>query len=326
MGEALISRSGSFDGGGSGGKGYIPVTEIIQNNQTFIMPKTNGQLISVLLFGAGGKQYANGGGGGGGNMNNAVLNIPAGTKISIIIGSNSMNNGGATSFGTYLAATGGQYGTSDSGGNGGSGGGSGSGVYTAGVYLYRIDGYGGDAVYGGGGGGGINGGNGGTFGGGGSGYYGGTSLGGYGHGGSNEIGNNGLNTIGKGLEFEGGGLAGTKYGGGGGYGGNGGNGSTSDDGSGCVYAGGGGGGYGGNGGNGYIDINRWHYSGSRYNTIYTAHGGGGGGYGNDGWDGSINSGGGGGGYGLQGFGHGGGGYANSLPGVCILTYSKLVEN
>ena len=176
MGEAiLVKAGGSGSGSGNGGGSYIPITEIIQNNQTFTIPKTNGQLISVRLFGGGGGQgkvqWAGDilCGGGGGNMNNAILNIPAETKISIIIGNagNKSNNGGTTSFGIYLSATGGECGTNMNGGNGGTGGG---GSNRGGTGFY------------GGGGGSNNGGIGGTYGGGGGGYGNDGSPGWYGSG------------------------------------------------------------------------------------------------------------------------------------------------
>ena len=67
-------------------------------------------------------------------MNNAILNIPTETKISIIIGDGGDNhsstgilgttkhtsqNGGTTSFDTYLSATGGKCATSYRGADGG---------------------------------------------------------------------------------------------------------------------------------------------------------------------------------------------------------------
>ena len=307
MGEAILVKAGGVgswsNGGGNTGGQYVPMTEIIQENTVFTMPKTQGQQIAVRIFGGGGGDYITyrnyskdaGAGGGGGNMNNGILNIPAETKIPIIIGdAGSTNvNGGTTSFGTYLSATGGERGHGYCGGNGGSGG----GAYTA---MY--DCFGGNATYGGGGGG-ARAGRGGIYGGAGGGYFEGwanctaISDGGWGN-----TGQNGFNTIGMGLEFEGAGLAGNNNGGGGGYGGNGGNGRW-----------GGGGGYGGNGGE------------STYEKYWS--GGGGGGYGNDGAKALNLSGGGGGGYGIQGFGHGkGGSYSNAMKGVCILSYSKLVES
>ena len=321
MGEAILVKAGGAgswnNGGGSCGQ-YVPMTEIIQENTTFTMPKTQGQEIAVRIFG-----------GGGGNMNNAILNIPAGTRISVIIGDAGISaNGGTTSFGTYLSATGGERGNGCDGGNGGTGGG-------ASMSSYGYPAYAGSGTYGGGGGGAagsssyLNGGNGGNYGGGGGGilsrFNRGISLGGWGN-----SANNGFNSIGMGLEFEGAGIRGNSYekyhrlinngfcGGGGGYGGNGGNGYAYNDVGDYRYGCGGGGGYGGNGGNGYCNY--------ADNEVLWS-GGGGGGYGNDGGD-AINSwGGGGGGYGLQGFGHGAGGtYGSAKAGVCILSYSKLVES
>ena len=329
MGEALIIRSGGgySNGGSNGGSGqYVPMTEIIQENTMFTMPKTQGQQIAVRIFGGGGGY--NRAGGGGGNMNYAILNIPAETKVSIIIGDGGDTynnegilvgmvhygkNGGTTTFGNYLSATGGEVGGNGYGGNGGSGGGGRGYSFTSGDWTGYSTGGGGHGTYGGGGGGGgaysisnSYGGNGGTYGGGGGGKKsnGGISTGGWGN-----AGNNGFNSIELGLEFEGAGLClkpGNDLYGGGGYGGNGG----SVDGFGC----GGGGGYGASGGNGY-GINKF------------GRGGGGGGWGGNGSHANNLYGGGGGGYGLQGFGHGGGGsLGDAMKGVCILSYSKLVES
>ena len=334
MGEAILVKAGGAgswnNGGGSTGGQYVPMTEIIQENTTFTMPKTQGQQISVRIFGGGGGAYGSsygGGGGGGGNMNNAILNIPEGTRISIIIGDagnmgNSRvicSNGGTTSFGTYLSATGGESSDYSSGGINGGNGGTGGGCSGSGGCN------GGSGTYGGGGGGGTSGGyagNGGIYGGGG-GSNGGTrnkwyaiSIGGWGG-----SGQHGFNTIGmSNVEFEGAGIcfnSGNALYGGGGSGGNGGNGSSIYTNGQWYNATGGGGGYGGNGGNGYCGTKNAGFSSA----------GGGGGYGNDGGDSKYNQGGGGGGYGLQGFGHGGGGsYRTAMKGVCILSYSKLVES
>ena len=337
MGEAILVKAGGAgswnNGGSNGGNGsgqYVPMTEIITQNQSFVMPKTQGQEIAVRIFGGGGENSR--GGGGGGNMNNGIFNIPAGSIISIIIGnggnsSTGSANGGTTSFGTYLSATGGECGNGGNGGNGGTGGGAGYFKSTGrdGSYINRSSNSGGSGTYGGGGGSicdtSIKGGNGGIYGGGGGGSNKSfsISIGGWGN-----SGNNGFNSIGLGLEFEGAGICrnpGNGCYGGGGYGGNGGNGYSD--------AGGGGGGYGGNGGDAYSKYSNTltgsYSDGNTYMHQRWQFGGGGGGYGNDGWSTSGGSGGGGGGYGLQGFGHGGGGGGQALSGCCILSYSKLVE-
>mgnify|MGYP002706540919 CR=1 FL=1 len=339
MGEALIIRSG---GGSQSSGGYVPKTVLINSNQTWTVPKAKNQEFMVRLFGAGGTGYGDTQydnpqtghnmtrrtGGGGGNMNNAMLKLNVGEVITVSIGNISgySGNGGTTSFGTYLSATGGEKSTERNGGNGGTGGGG--------------FGKGGDGYYGGGGYGRI-GGNGGIYGGGGgaaSANAVGRSTGGYGNGGYFEatynqyfwkftphIGEDGLNTINIAdkIDFPGYGKAGSQNGGGGGgYGGNGGNNF------------GGGGGYGGDGGNGRA----YTYSG------LTICGGGGGGYGNNGANGTLGSDGigdeymccgGGGGYGLEGYGHGGGTYGGGQgdymslqrpkPGVCIITYMEPVQ-
>ena len=316
MGEAILAK---FGGGQSGG-GYTQKTVIITTDQTWTAPKSKGQQFMVRIFGAGGGvSRAGSGGAGGGNMNNAMLKLNIGEQVQVSIGKRMTYdaNGGTTSFGTYLSATGGEKPNEKNGGNGGTGGGGVNG------------GRGGHGTYGGGGGGYI-GGNGGTYGGGGGGYTnGGISLGGYGKGGTyNTSGQNGLNTLNKAgeLDFAGTGLApqNNNGSGGGGYGGCGGfaGGSLS-------YSSGfgGGGGYGGNGGKSH------------------AGSGGGGGYGGDGRSGSNGdtySGGGGGGYGPEGYGEGAGGLFFSYPvngsyptlsayhsgvntGVCIITYMEPVQ-
>ena len=344
MGEALIIRSG----GGMNVGGYIPKTLLITENQNFVVPKAKGQQFAVRIFGGGGymgKGSTCRSGGGGGNMNNNILKLNEGDIIPITIGnagrtvSGGNGNGGTTSFGIYLSATGGEAGKYETfnngdafaggdGGNGGTGGGGG------------LHGNGGHGFYGGGGGSGNgyqysskiegNGGNGGIYGGGGGGGAkggkGGISIGGWGNGGDiHKAAEDGLNTINQStkLDFVGCGKAGgeliyknntyNKSGGGGGYGGNGGA---------CginnykfilyYHGGGGGGGYGGSGGNGGY-----------------CSGGGGGGYGNDGGNGSsIENGmaGGGGGYGLDGYGHGMGYNTNAMPGICIISYMEPVQS
>ncbi len=342
MGEALITKYG----GKAIGEGYTLHTEIFTKNGHFTVPRSKDQKFAVRLFGGGGG-YGAGGGGGSGNMNFGILKLNFGEDVYIAIGSNGANgwdqnggnNGGVTSFGSYLSATGGEGGSifsAHKGGNGGAGGGGGS--------MSR----GGDGTYGGGGGGGwaqfapssywgtdISGGNGGIYGGGGGCGWGnntasnfniqsytrnyGISLGGWGNGGNDTImATDGKNTICMQLDYVGEGKAGAnKYrAGGGGYGGNGGTSNfyTNDTGYRFVSGGGGGGGYGADG-----------YSPS----VNEVRGGGGGGYGNNA------SGAGGGGYGPEGYSKGGDsaiisgsttGYMNaSKPGICIISYLEPLK-
>ena len=319
MGEAILVKAG----GGSSNGGYIPKTEIITNNYSFQVPKAKKQNFLIRIFGGGGginthywcQAYA---GGGGGNMNYAVLTLNENDIIPIIIGaagtvSYNPTNGGTTSFGSYLSATGGEVSNYGNGGNGGTGGGGAGGSGGTGR-----QGNGGKGYYGGGGGfsgqsisskenTAYYGGNGGTYGGGGGGATFGISIGGWGNGGNNTINaTNGLNTIGMGLEFEGFGISyNDKYSGGGGYGGNGGRSNMN-----TYYTGGGGGGYGADGGN-----------------AYTSAGGGGGGWGGKGGDGSAyNHGGYGGGYGASEYGRGGDYNTQPMPGICIISYMQPIQN
>ena len=317
MGEALIIRSG----GGYSNGGYIPKTEIITNNYSFKVPNAKGQQFAVRIFGGGGAMGRNGGGGGGGNMNYAVLKLNENELIDIVIGNASNKwsnnpNGGTTSFGTYLSATGGECGNRFSGGNGGTGGGSTVGTIYSVTHVNGTGVNGGHGFYGGGGGfagyaqnsnnytySNINdsysfgndpektphGGNGGTYGGGGGGPIFGVSVGGWGHGGNNTIeATDGLNTIGKELDFEGSGFHGTcnMYSVINTFGNNNGYYNMDSKYSHNIYAGGGG--YGGNGGNS-----------SKYSKLDIC-GGGGGGFGAKGGDGGIAGGGGGGGWGGKG--------------------------
>lgn len=340
MSEAIISRRGS-----SGGK-FIGVlkTEYVVENVNWVCPAHNGN-ISVRIFGGGGASNGSGGGGGGW-MNNADLNIPAGTMVPVTIGAGGSLayhfylqgfSGGTTSFGTYLSANGGEFGGNANGGNGGAGGGGPNGGIG-----YQF-----------GGGGGSNGGNGGMWGGGGGATSYAGSGGTYGGGG----GVYGSIYASEAPYYKGG--NGGTYGGGGGgcecctvgiggtYGGNGGSnaadaengtntsswtnvyniggvllrgrglGGTKDiiiKSSANMVVGGGGGGFGGNGGCGYF-----------YSTYKYTYGGGGGGYGGDGGpsrnftepsDGSVDGGGGGGGFGGNGgwAKGGGGGYGRGADG------------
>lgn len=321
---------------------------IITNNTNWIVPKSKDQKFHVRIFGSGGG--GGDGGGGGGWMNNAILTLPKGSIINIIIGNNTKVNtvGGTTSFGAYLSANGGKPPSAGIGGEGGSGGGG----------YHGGNGGRGHQFGGGGGGGGVahigrvqsnititnggNGGAGGIWGGGGGGggraivntsiAYGGAggTKGTYGGAGGNgqtqSSGANGTNTIYSGEEFRGFGLGGVYSP------------KSSVSGICSSYSGGhGGGGYGGNGG---CSTSGGSAEPGPYNGSYADSGGGGGGYGADGADsggyadhrcggggggyGDHPTGSGGGGYGPGGYGRGGGDkrtentYGN--PGICIIQY------
>ena len=351
MGEAILSKYGGMM---LNIAGYIPKTELITDSTVWKVPKAKGQQFAIRIFGGGGGWNAKYGAGGGGNMNNGIFTLNENESINIEIGAKGSgdHNGGTTSFGTYLSATGGEKGSYDSnGGNGGTGGG-GSTHGSVGGSSFMGHGRGGHGFYGGGGGAVFNiyntnnninstqyyfttGGNGGIYGGGGGGGIGGISTGGYGNGGSVDVNaGDGFNTIGKGLDFEGEGKPGNgiirrwwddRYG----YRIR----IDNDSNKYCV----GGGGYGGNGGYCAVDSNNYSNKyisygivaggggggyGSRGGNANYGVGGGGGGYGGNGGDGflqNINSsmfgvGGGGGGYGLEGYGRG--------AGIAYATYYK----
>lgn len=328
MGEAIIvGRTGSS----IEGSGRL-VTEIINENTIWTVPKVINQTFAIRIFGGGGGGYVNSywsghAGGAGGHMNNTTMALIPGEQIPIQIGpggirTDANGHGGTTSFGTYLSANGGECalpynrtGSVNKAGCGGTGGGGGFILNSnlKNTSVYALDNVcGGNGSYGGGGGqGGLANlypsyGFGGIFGGNGGGYK------------NNAI--NGTNTIGDAnvsngsgdkfgfeINLQGAGISmgpGNSLFGSGGYGGNGG-----------YNAGSGGGGYGGNGGNGYyININN--------HTAFA--GGGGGGYGADGGDAYVyddndntvtGMGGGGGGYGKGGHGGNGTYRGNSCGGI-----------
>ena len=333
----MISRRGGSSS--SSGSGIALHTEYILFNQDWTVPSgAKNNEFSVRIFGAGGINS-----GGSGWMNNDVFtNLNPGQNIPIVIGPeisglrfnfSTGEDGGTSSFGTYLSANGGQgvnCGMPKHGGNGGSGG------YWGGT-GYQFGGGGGNTasnnggnggIWGGGGGGCMHGGHGGIYGGGGGGGYrykaNGGNGGTYGGGGGAGMYSNNDGYFGRG----------------GTYGGNGGNKTstakngintstwtnvTKDDITGAYFRGwgragtsyiGGGGGFGGNGGNGttYRENGTGGggggYGSNGGNYADSLYGSGGGGYGGDGGGGDPYSGGAaGGGYGKVSVGKkGGGGY------------------
>ena len=344
--DALGKIAGSLDGFRN------LCVDIIMSSKNWTAPKAKDQLFKVFVVGGGGGSIANTSGayncpgGGSGYIEISELKIPEDTVVSVVCGAGGGEdqNGGATSFGAYLIASGGKCASGLNGGDGEAGGG---GVY---------GGNGGNGrTYGGGGGGPAGeandnppgkGGNGGTYGGGGgAGTAKSTRVGTPGTGGL--YGGNGggllsdgdagtpfsgpilnmLTFLGRSFEMFGEGgkctvsYARTGGGGGGGYGGNGGSPSNPVSDS-YASGGGGGGGYGGNGGNGG--------GGSGYDG-----GGGGGGYGGNGGNGP---GGGGGGFfsngadGARYNGGGGGGFlidaarGTGANGGVLIMYVKETED
>ena len=129
MSEVMISRRGGSSS--SSGSGIALHTEYILFNQDWTVPSgAKNNEFSVRIFGAGGINS-----GGSGWMNNDVFtNLNPGQNIPIVIGPeisglrfnfSTGEDGGTSSFGTYLSANGGQgvnCGMPKHGGNGGSGG------------------------------------------------------------------------------------------------------------------------------------------------------------------------------------------------------------
>lgn len=156
MGEAIISRTGGSQSGGSGNSGYIMKSELFVENGNFIVPSglRNNQ-VKVMLFGGG--ACGNGSmGGGGGYLNISMVNdLIAGQVIPVNIGSagstvigsgGSSYTGGTTFFGAYASALGGC-----SNGDGGTGGG--ASFRGNGAINGRSEARAGEGQYGGGGGG-----------------------------------------------------------------------------------------------------------------------------------------------------------------------------
>lgn len=114
MSEVMISRR-QINTSGNG----VLITDIVTGNKTYeVVSYARNNQFSVRLFGGGGSgtrdAYRLGFSG---FMNNDILTLTPGAKISITVGSgayyvNSKNystTGGTTSFGTYLSAEGGSY-------------------------------------------------------------------------------------------------------------------------------------------------------------------------------------------------------------------------
>lgn len=182
MSDVIISRRGSKRGSGGGRM----VTEYLCFNQNWVVPNNiKDNQLKVTIIGAGGtgnnnRYYA----GGSGNFNNGTFDVTPGEIIHVTIGAPTVitssnsdpSNGGTTSFGTYLSATGGS--------GHGSGGASGAGWSLGGTDATWFGGCtgqyggGGGGPYGGGGCSGhanYSGGSGGIYGGGGGGVSTGSS-------------------------------------------------------------------------------------------------------------------------------------------------------
>ena len=174
MSEVFICRGGSGSGSGKPYPGAEKVlqTYLITKSQDWVVPNNiiNNELFVRIAGGGGGYCTGYFCGGGGGWMNNGTIKVGAGSIVPIKIGKGGGNgqDGGSTSFGTYLLAHGGR--AADS--TGGSGGAGGYSWNTRGGSGYQFGG--GAGNWGGGsggvwGGGGAPGGDGGYYGGGGGG-------------------------------------------------------------------------------------------------------------------------------------------------------------
>lgn len=173
MGEAMIMRA--MDGKNVTGVAANFHTEILNKDTDWIVPMNLIGNVRVLLFGAGGNGPY---GAAGGNMNTkSISGLKGGSTIHVTVGQSiANNNGGTTSFGTYLSATGGEYSRlsmnknnrkAASGGTGAGGLGPGVGGRYGDPFKETMSGYidgvyhtnlwkpcdGGDGTYGGGGGG-----------------------------------------------------------------------------------------------------------------------------------------------------------------------------
>lgn len=125
------------------------ITHLITSNQNVTVP-IKGKFKILAIGGGGGGYNGLGGGGGGGYVSYNTYTVNAGTYAATIgAGGNPTANGGATSFGSIVSASGGGAGGKANGGAGGTGGGGGG--YSGGDY-----GKGGNGTFGGGGGGSSN--------------------------------------------------------------------------------------------------------------------------------------------------------------------------
>lgn len=324
-------------------------SEIFTDDGMFLVPK-GVTTVRVLVYGGGGgggaQNYGYNGGGGGGYWEEENVKVTPGEFVSVTIGAGGAvnQNGGVTSFGTYLAADGGAAysGTGKKGGDGGSGGGGAGGHRSA--DSLSTGGSGGNGKRGGGGGGGGSSIDDGT-----------TKVGTNAPGGSSESGGaggkgskhstfdctngaDGVDTTALDILVRGegkGGLCATTApatrcgaggGGGGGYGGNGGRGGVDSEppgpgNAGAGGGGGGGGGYGGNGGDGggdggFAGKGGYGYGAGGGGSVYygCGGGGGGGGYSNfvklakDGGTYSSSS---------ESYSSG----SDGAPGICVVTYT-----
>lgn len=172
------------------------MVDVITESMTYT-PKAKQALVICIGGGGGGGNSSNtncgGGGGGGGYVTIKTVSLPLSSySVTVGAGGGVSSNGGSTSFGNLVSASGGGGGKSGSasrGGDGGDGcgGGGGGGTY---VGVAGTGGNGGNGQFGGGGGGGGgtkggDGGNGQFGGGGGSGYGSSAGAPGSGHNGAN---------------------------------------------------------------------------------------------------------------------------------------------
>lgn len=146
-------------------KSSIAVLDTTPGTRTLVIPEGWSKIrVAVIGAGAGGRNnssssYGYGGGGGGGGYAEKVIDVAPGQEFSYVVGAGGATNtdGGTSSFGGLISATGGSTGTAQSGTAASTGGSGGTGI---GGDINTRGGNGGSgypATNGGGGGGGASG-------------------------------------------------------------------------------------------------------------------------------------------------------------------------
>lgn len=96
---------------------FMPNIQVFETNGTFVVPDGVIEIFVELVGGGGAGQgtdktsYLCSGGGGGGYSAKLIKDIPPLSQIPITVGLGGTGNGGTSSFGSYVSATGGKKGT-----------------------------------------------------------------------------------------------------------------------------------------------------------------------------------------------------------------------